>query len=85
MGDVKKVVAKMRCVEKADRVAYSNDPKAKHTTVKLQPVYANEGPNKSWSEATPSGQVEMQITNQSAVDAFELGSSYLITFEKTED
>ena len=48
--------------------------------VKLQPVF---GPgNEAWSEATPQGEIELTITNQDAVDLFEPGAEYKVTFEK---
>ena len=71
------VVAKMRCIEsKVDMYA---------TTIRLQPVYAEDGPNKSWSKATPSGEVTMQITNPTAATFFRVGKSYLVNFAETED
>lgn len=38
--------------------------------------------NAVWSSATPSGTLEMNITNRPAFDQMELGAEYLITFEK---
>lgn len=78
------VVAKMRCVERRDCQG-SADPAQKSTTVRLQPVYASEGPNATWSKYTPSGQVEMQITNPAAVEVFELGKCYLVHFSQTSE
>ena len=78
------VVAKMRCVERRD-YQHSADAKQKTTTVRLQPVYADEGPNATWSKYTPSGQVELQITNPAAVESFELGKCYLVTFSPTAE
>lgn len=52
-------------------------------TITLQPVYVTgEGENASWSKYTPSGKIEMCVTNPAAIEQFELGASYLITFEK---
>lgn len=50
--------------------------------VTLVPVYADGGENDSWSKYTPSGKIEMCITNPDAVDQFELGAEYLITFDR---
>ncbi len=50
-------------------------------TVELRPVSA-DGANDHWSKWTPSGKIEMCITNPDAVEQFELGSEYLITFDK---
>lgn len=52
----------------------------KSKTVKLQAVYGNSGENKSWSEATPSGTIEMMITNPAALEQFKLGAEVYITF-----
>ncbi len=62
---------------------------ARHTkesvaTVTMQPIYADGGENDSWSKYTPSGKIEMCITNPDAVDRFELGQEYLITFERAD-
>lgn len=84
VNDVKNVVAKMRCVERRDS-QHGADAAQKTTTVRLQPVYAEKGPNATWSKYTPSGQVEMQITNPAAVESFELGQCYLVTFAKTTE
>lgn len=42
------------------------------------PVYESEGPNKAWSEATPSGNLTMYVTNPAVFDAFKPGQSYYI-------
>lgn len=50
-------------------------------TITMQPVYEGEGgQNASWSKYTPSGKIEMCITNPAAIEQFELGGTYLITF-----
>jgi hypothetical protein len=46
--------------------------------VKMAPVYGDE--NKPWSEATPQGQIQMTITNPTAIEAFELGKAYFADF-----
>lgn len=53
-------------------------PKAR--TVKLAAVYGNGEENKSWSEATPSGSIEMLITNPAAYEQFHLGAEVYLTF-----
>ena len=40
--------------------------------------------NFSWSKYTPSGTIEMNITNESALSQFEIGKSYIVTFNKAE-
>lgn len=52
--------------------------------VTLQPVYAEDGPNKSWSKWTPSGECRLTITNPDAFKQFELGKEYLVTFSPCE-
>lgn len=54
--------------------------------VKMQPVFASsaEDPNKCWSEATPSGEIEMHITNPAAYDQFQLGKAYYLDFTPAE-
>jgi hypothetical protein len=50
--------------------------------VQLQPVFSgkDENANKSWSKWTPSGQVQMQITNPEASGQFEVGKPYFVDF-----
>lgn len=47
-------------------------------------VYDNDpnGANRNWSEATPSGNISMVITNPGAFEQFEAGKDYLLTFEE---
>lgn len=40
--------------------------------------------NKDWSKYTPSGEIKMMITNPGAVDQFELGGVYKVTFEQVK-
>lgn len=44
----------------------------------------SDHPNKTFWDATPCGQVQMTITNQTAVDTFEVGALYTLTFERDE-
>lgn len=46
--------------------------------VKLCPVSGKD--NKVWSEATPSGAIEMLVTNSAAVAQFVLGADYFVDF-----
>ena len=39
------------------------------------------GDNEAWSKYTPSGEISMTITNPAAVDQFEVGAVYRLTFE----
>lgn len=38
--------------------------------------------NEAWSEATPSGQLSMHISNPAAFEQFEEGKAYYLTFEE---
>lgn len=40
--------------------------------------------NKAWSQYTPSGTMTMYITNPDAIEQFELGKEYLVTFTLAE-
>lgn len=51
-------------------------------TVKLQAVTSagHNDPNKSWSKWTPSGSIELQITNPEAFNQFEVNKDYFVDF-----
>lgn len=49
--------------------------------IKLHAVWGDGKGNESWSKATPSGEIKMMITNPAAIAAFELGKSYILTFD----
>jgi len=50
--------------------------------IELQPVFASgDGENADWSKYTPSGKIEMCITNPAAIEQFSLGQEYYLTFE----
>lgn len=58
-------------------------------TVVLSPIFGtydkkNEEANKTWSKYTPSGKIEMVITNQAAIEAFEIGKAYYVDFTPEE-
>ncbi len=38
--------------------------------------------NGEWSKWTPSGELSMTITNPSAIEQFEIGAVYSLTFDK---
>lgn len=44
-------------------------------------TYGDGEVNKSWAKYTPSGKLEMAVTNPAAIEAFELGKVYELTFE----
>lgn len=53
----------------------------------LSPVYSPDktSPNYSWSQYTPSGKMEMTITNPAAYEQFAVGKSYLMTFDEVAE
>jgi hypothetical protein len=38
--------------------------------------------NKDWSKYTPSGELSITITNPAAIEQYEIGEVYSLTFEK---
>lgn len=74
------VTCKFRCVRNS---APDNWPDANCRVVRLVPFYdPDDETNKSWSEATPSGAIEMTITNPAAFEQFEVDAEYYIDFRK---
>jgi hypothetical protein len=78
------VQAKVRCIG-------NNTPQwaAESDTMRIArftSVYdANpDHPNFKWSQATPSGYLELTITNPDAFNQFEMNKEYLVTFEPVE-
>lgn len=67
----------------------TNDPKDVNATVKLAAAFGTylkglpEG-NGDWSKWTPSGDLSITITNPSAIEQFELGGVYKMTFERAD-
>lgn len=55
--------------------------------VHLSPVYSSDpaSPNHSWSKATPSGKLELTITNPGAYEQFAVGKKFLMTFEEVAE
>ncbi|PHS05878.1 MAG: hypothetical protein COA78_14920 [Blastopirellula sp.] len=53
--------------------------------VKMSPVF-DDGTeeNKSFSDATPQGSIELTITNPDAVAKFELGKPYYVDFTSAD-
>lgn len=74
------VKAKFRCLKvEAQTVGYEN--------VSFEPRYedGDDAVNKSWSEATPSGQLEMCITNPALMGHFKPGRQYMVTIEEAPE
>lgn len=77
------VRAKFR-VQRVDSVMWQQngeDVKGQENVL-LHPVYSEEpdSENRRFWEATPGGQISLQITNKGAFGVFEEGKEYLIDF-----
>lgn len=65
----------------------TNDPKSVNVEIKLSAAFGTylrklpEG-NGDWSKYTPTGELAMTVTNQAAIDQFEIGGVYRLTFDK---
>lgn len=53
--------------------------------VKLAAVSATSEENMDWSKWTPSGKIEMSITNPDAFNQFAAGDDFYLTFTKAEN
>jgi hypothetical protein len=54
-----------------------------YASITMRPVFGTYGDgevNKTWSKYTPSGQLQITITNPAAIDAFEKGKAYYLDF-----
>lgn len=78
------VRAKFRCSQKTITDAGWRSPDGKKAppveAVVLVPVSGDSPENKTWSMHTPSGRLEMSITNPEALNQFELGLEYFVDF-----
>jgi hypothetical protein len=58
-----------------------------HAAVTLKPAYRSDG-NKAWAEATPSGEITLQVNNPAAVaqftEWFDTGQDLHLTFAAVE-
>lgn len=60
--------------------AQNQDPANVFATIRMIPVWEQDGVNRKWSKATPSGELKMSITNPDAIDALEVGKQYFLDF-----
>jgi hypothetical protein len=77
------VRAKFYC----ESIQHSNIPGTDaYANITLRPVFGSygdgdpDGVNKQWSKQTPSGLLQMCVTNAAAIDEFELGKTYFLDF-----
>lgn len=68
------IIAKMVCES-------SVNPTGDRETIRLRAVYSDSPENKTFSEATPSAHLEMNITNKSAMGEFKEGVEYYVRFQ----
>lgn len=71
------VQAKVRCTTNAG----AKDEEYK--IVRFFAVYSDdpENENSTWSKATPSGYIELYITNPDAYNEFKINEEYIVTFQ----
>lgn len=51
----------------------------------MMPDYGDQsGDNKSWSKATPSGNIQLYVTNPAAIEEFVPGKNYYIDFRDAD-
>jgi hypothetical protein len=75
------VQAKVRCIANTPPAW---DASGTMRTARFTPVYDPDpaSPNFAWSQATPSGYVELTITNPAAFVEVEVNGEYTLTFEE---
>ena len=73
------VIAKFRVIARTESVGYADGTGKTQESVKLSAVGGPE--NENWSKWTPSGSIEMTITNPAALDQFKVGGHVMVTFE----
>jgi hypothetical protein len=74
----------MRCTGRSELTGVSKGEGVTQVNVTLQPVY-DDGKNSEWSKWTPSGQLQMTITNPAAYEQFKLGQAYFVDLTPAED
>jgi hypothetical protein len=52
--------------------------------VSLNAVYAEQGVNKAWAQATPCGSLSLSINNPAAQGKFRAGKEYIITVREAQ-
>jgi hypothetical protein len=74
------VRAKMTCVMNKVDAQYPDQQQ-----VRLEAVYSNgDDANASWSKDTPSGRLELSITNPEAFNQFVVGKTYHVDFTSAD-
>jgi hypothetical protein len=52
--------------------------------IKLSPVCDSSWENKQFWQATPSGEITLNVTNSAALENFEIGKAYYVDFTEAE-
>jgi hypothetical protein len=78
------VRAKCRVTGRHEYSSVGKDAGITQVTVHLQPVY-DEGSNSQWSKYTPSGDLQLTITNPEAYNQFQLGKAYFVDFSPADE
>jgi hypothetical protein len=73
---------KMRCKMTVQTVSRDNDGGA---SIVLLPVTSGSDENKQFWKYTPSGRLELQVLNHSAVEGVAEGQSYYVDLTLAED
>ena len=82
-GSVKEksmVTAKFRC----DSVKFNTQPKDGENVKSSEVVQFGASGDQEWSRYTPSGRIEMTITNEACWGRFVSGKDYMLTFTEAE-
>jgi hypothetical protein len=82
------VRAKFRCTRRAECTDRRSREERHHgNLVTMQAVYGEDGDDKAereWSKWTPSGELEMSITNPEAFKQFKIGKAYFVDLTPAE-
>jgi hypothetical protein len=69
---------------KTEYAGYGGNPGEEVIQESVKLTAAGGPGNEEWSAATPSGTIEMTITNRAALDQFHVGQYVFVTFEPEE-
>ncbi|MEI9995077.1 MAG: hypothetical protein WDM91_10815 [Rhizomicrobium sp.] len=77
------VIARMRCHAVKEH-SFDGGATIGSKSIYLSPVYSSDpaDPNYSFSQATPSGEVYLNVSNPAAFEQFKPNAIYDITFEE---
>lgn len=73
------VTAKFK-VQRVTEMGWSDDT----AEVELTPDYA-QGRNADWAKATPAGVIRMTVSNPGALEQFQQGRAFTVTFDADDE